>query len=614
MLLLYVCSNYAKERIIERPPFISWSSTSIEIEKIVLTDTATVFHIQAFYQPNYWIQISPDSYLKADNGEKYYIKTGVGITLGKNFWMPKSGEASFQLIFPPLPESVKTIDFIESDCDNCFKIWGIALNGKLPEIDFAKETKSQFTPSKSNDGKAIVSGKILEYQPQSGAFTIGYTNVLNNDFSQIPLNINPDGTFRIELDIPCPQIISVLNANISFCVAPGEETNIIINLREIFRSQSKLRKGEKAEGKKAYFNGYMADVNTQFTEHPIKVFMLGGDFEKIIEKLDGKDIGQYKEYFLNKYKGIITQADKLPKDYKKLIIANANIELAAILFQVPSLMKRVHIINHIKDRDESDKYYSETKIEVPEDFYDYLKDKSFNNPDLYFTKDLGYNLFLFGEAFPSSKDILSKLFQSEKGVYFDLLAASKIGRQIKDFSPITKEDREQMKTITDPRLIQSLENMNEALLKKLEENKKKTGYTINETGDAKNEDLLNSIISKYKGKVILIDFWATWCGPCRMAMKEMQPMKEDLKDKDITYIYLTGETSPLPTWKNMIPDIHGEHFRVTNEQWDYFYKALKIEGVPTYFIIDKNGNIAYRTTGFPGADAMKGKLLEVLNK
>jgi thiol-disulfide isomerase/thioredoxin len=147
---------------------------------------------------------------------------------------------------------------------------------------------------------------------------------------------------------------------------------------------------------------------------------------------------------------------------------------------------------------------------------------------------------------------------------------------------------------------------------RLEANKKKTGYTINQVdANVSNEDLFTSIISKFKGKVLLVDFWATWCGPCRMANKTMAPMKEELKDKDIVYLYITGETSPLKTWENMIPDIHGEHFRLTDAQWKYLSDAFKIEGVPTYLIVDREGNTTFRQTGFPGVEKMKEELLKV---
>ena len=144
--------------------------------------------------------------------------------------------------------------------------------------------------------------------------------------------------------------------------------------------------------------------------------------------------------------------------------------------------------------------------------------------------------------------------------------------------------------------------------------KQKTGYKINEIGKVTNEELFSTIISKFRGHVLLVDFWATWCGPCRMANKAMIPMKEELKDEDILYLYITGETSPKGTWKNMIPDIHGEHFRVTNDQWAYLMSTFKIGGVPTYFVIDAEGNTTFKQTGFPGTDTMKKQLMKALKK
>ena len=63
----------------------------------------------------------------------------------------------------------------------------------------------------------------------------------------------------------------------------------------------------------------------------------------------------------------------------------------------------------------------------------------------------------------------------------------------------------------------------------------------------------------------------------------------------------------------MIPDIHGEHYRVTNKQWAYLGNAMGVGGVPTYLIIDREGNIKYKSVGFPGVAKMKEELLKVLD-
>ena len=89
---------------------------------------------------------------------------------------------------------------------------------------------------------------------------------------------------------------------------------------------------------------------------------------------------------------------------------------------------------------------------------------------------------------------------------------------------------------------------------------------------------------------------------------------QELKEKDIIYLYITGETSPKGTWENMITDIHGEHFRVTNEQWSFLMSNFNIRGVPTYFVVDPEGNITFKQTGFPGVDTMKKELMKALNK
>lgn len=116
--------------IIEFPIEKSSNTETVEINKIELTGTETVFHMKAFNAPGYWVSISKDTYLKSENGTHFTLKSADGITPDERFTMPESGEQAFKLYFPPLPAGTKTVDFIESDCDSCFKILGLPLTNE----------------------------------------------------------------------------------------------------------------------------------------------------------------------------------------------------------------------------------------------------------------------------------------------------------------------------------------------------------------------------------------------------------------------------------------------------------------------------------------------------
>ena len=186
-----------------------------------------------------------------------------------------------------------------------------------------------------------------------------------------------------------------------------------------------------------------------------------------------------------------------------------------------------------------------------------------------------------------------------------------ISDELGGFKPLTDKQKEEMKSLPEA-CQQYLNDANKELLATLEVNKKKEGHHVNEVGEVANEKLFESIISKFRGKVLLVDFWATWCGPCRAANKEMKPMKETLKEKDIVYVYITDETSDRTTWEQMIPDLKGEHFYLTEEQWEYLGNSLDISGVPTYYIIDREGNTAFRSVGYPGTSKIKEELEKAL--
>ena len=109
------------------------------------------------------------------------------------------------------------------------------------------------------------------------------------------------------------------------------------------------------------------------------------------------------------------------------------------------------------------------------------------------------------------------------------------------------------------------------------------------------EKMLRKICEPYKGKIILLDIWGTWCGPCKAALAHSQEEYERLKDFDLVYLYLCNRSSD-ESWKNVIKEYNviGDnvvHYNLPEEQQSAIEHYLNVHAFPTYKLIDREGNV-----------------------
>lgn len=160
-------------------------------------------------------------------------------------------------------------------------------------------------------------------------------------------------------------------------------------------------------------------------------------------------------------------------------------------------------------------------------------------------------------------------------------------------------------------LFEPILRLNNNVKKAIETSKLQTGYVSNNTPKVALDSVFDNIVNKYKGKAIFVDFWATWCGPCLQGMEDMKSVKSDLQGQNVVFVYITNPTSPETTYNVMIPDIKGEHYRVTADEYNVISERFKINGIPHYTIIDTKGKVISNGAHGVNAEQLKAQLLQL---
>ena len=619
ILILSGCTN--NRGVVENPAFVARNADGLEIAKVELSDTATVLYIKAFYPPGSWIKrIDTNSFLADNKGKRYTILSTEGIGFDDELYMPESGEAEFSLIFPPVASNATFIDFSEGDNNSSLKIYGIQLTNKPIKVNLPKGFKEVtidknaiLPPIEFKTGKARIEGQILNFHKGMQEEVLIYVaSPVEYPSVEITLTVNANGKFSGEIDAFSTHPAAVLweNSLSQFFIAPNETTSIILNPAENSRRMSRFAGNRPSLGEPVYYGGYLASLSTEFNQINPNLYV-GNIYESylsFLQSIETKTPEELKTFFLDDYKEKKVTLDIIDASpaCKQIMNYIMDFRFASYIIDIPSLLDYAHTVsNQIQD---DNKYYATRKFNLPDDFYDVLKEFSLiNDPQMLYAKEATQYAYQWQRQ--DKQPVFSKALDTDSGILFDLMNVAEVSNNIKEFKPVSEAQIEEIPVAYQ----EFIRNKNSELLQLIEEIKNKTELTENDIKIFADEDVIPFILSKFRGKPVLLDFWETWCGPCLRANEDMKPLKAELADKDIVYVFVASESSPLETWQNMILDLPGEHFRLTEKQNSYLRKTFNIEGVPTYFFIDREGNIKDKHTGYPGSQNMKDKLLQLLD-
>lgn len=611
-LMLVVSSTAQAKRVVERPYFFASNNHKLEIERVTLDKKATVLDVK-IYQAGGKVGIDSHAALTA-NGATYAYLGSPQLPKGVFVKVPECGYVSATLRFKPMPETTTEFDFREVADNSGWNIYGVRLDGKRPQADIpqhllqqAFDKKVELPSTDLNLGKTVVNVRLLGYKPE---YSTTLDVIVDNWFSpyRMPFDhdsVSVDGTCSISANAILPTIatIRVNRMEIPFLAVPHDTTTVIIDLTTQALAATHLFADDASIKKYVWFEGKYAAVDTELQSVKEKLEVFGKTF---FDDICGMTPLQYRDYVQKAYEQKLSaiDADKtisvatrtLAHSHLSMNYASAlfgfknNIAMAPMIVGKKGVRRadlNVDTLSYFKPLEQLPILHSKNQR-----YYSFLADFTSSCCRQYMAEDPLLDDIAVGKRLSRSLGRKHLLTEQQMAAARDSIAND----MVRELLFADNEDLKSQQKSADEKMAAMIKTANSSSV-----------YSIIDIDPKMSaEQIFPSIINKYKGKTLLLDFWNTWCMPCRAAMSAIRPLKEQLTD--VVYVYIADASSPVGKWGEMIKTISGVHVRLTEEQADALGDLYHFSGIPTYFVVNKEGKITYQTTSFPGVD----KLREVL--
>lgn len=577
-----------KEMVWESPSVGVTTAQQITIQKVVFSNDTTTVFMNMQYPSMASFTFGKETVIEAD-GKQYAILGCDKFELGQGVSTdPETWKMDFKLFFEPLPQKTKIFDLMEGTSEGAYNFFNIRQQGtelevgKVPEEYMADYPEYDEWPAMEySENPATLHFKALNFKKGMSAridvWNFDITDPTSFNEQLIYLDENGEADYSTVIYYPKTIQVTMVSGTSSWgssvvpMMAPGKELTILIDMNVVPDSIHDAFVG---------FKGYMAKYN-KWSHDADKKCMVDNS-------PDVPDLGKWTTYkattvseIISGYESIKSSAERY---YDRLNYSE---------FEKKHLFDyELRYLSLISKR--CDSLYN------TQEFLDFILQ---TRPDC-----------LFGDNIVPNVDYvsISKLFAGTeiKGMGPDFC------RFLYGASQLHGGKNAEKPFIEDSYLSNLYDRLSGRLADDLVKNKEKAkGKDVHylDLADVAPENILPTILDRYKGKTVVLDMWATWCAYCIKGHNEMAAYKEEIKDKDIVFVYLTSSTSPFEEWLRYTSTIPGEHYYLTEEQKGYLSdKIWGNGGVPSYAIFNADGNLLYKQVGWAGLDKIKPEIENAL--
>ncbi len=444
--------------------------------------------------------------------------------------------------------------------------------------------------------KVFISGKVLNYESYTD---VNSFRIYLQDFFEfqniITVEINDTGAFQTS--VPCyfkmDLTIRFDKAFAKLICAPGD--SIFLTIDANILNDSKQHLGNDGDFMKVV-GGSRVDDNKLVNDF-LKRIAIIAPYSERRNALKQKEPMEYNTFWNELYN-------------KKSDVLDSILETKSTdLFKIWSkdLLKYEKLNNLIRYswlRSITDKI-SEDSLDIPDEYYKRIFAEDINDSEVlsmyhyYFLHS--YFSYLRKQAKRKGINVAEYINENATGFPKDFALAKYYYNLTKKSDTVVNINYD----LIENKIIKDL------LAGQLNEQQKKKAELLERKGHSV---FIDSLFRKYKGKVVYVDFWATWCKPCLAEMPNSKLLQDRFKDKNVEFLYLCCQ-SEKDNWQRTInkKNLTGTHILLTDNQFAEFSNLFNIGSVPHYVLVNKEGGFINNAPS-PGDKNIVKKINQLLGE